>query len=418
VVREVTRCRICANDNLVSVLDLGEQCLTGVFPKDGDHVPTSGPLELVKCLVERDADHCGLIQLRHSYDSSEMYGDNYGYRSSLNRSMVEHLGNIVRRLLDLVPLRRDDLVLDIGSNDGTLLSFYPSDGPELFGMDPTAKKFARFYPPHARAIAEFFSAEQFRVQHGDRAAKIVTSIAMFYDLDDPTGFMRQIREILAADGIWYLEQSYLPTMLAVNAYDTVCHEHVEYYALRQIKYMTDRTGLKIVDVVMNQTNGGSFGVTVARREAPYPEATARVAAMLQAEASEGIGGLERYQVFRREVFAHRDMLQQLLKRLRDEGRLVLGYGASTKGNVILQFCGITTREIPYIAEVNPDKFGCYTPRSKIPIISEAAARAMNPEYFLAFPWHFKPSLLQREVAFLQRGGRMIFPLPHIEIVAA
>jgi hypothetical protein len=241
---------------------------------------------------------------------------------------------------------------------------------------------------------------------------------MFYDLDDPTGFMRQVGGILAADGIWYLEQSYLPTMLAVNAYDTICHEHVEYYTLRQIKHMTDRTGLKIVDVVMNQANGGSFGVTVARREAPYPEATARVEAILQAEASDGMGGLERYGEFRRAVFAHRENLQELLGRLRAEGRLVLGYGASTKGNVILQFCGITSREIPYIAEVNPDKFGCYTPSSKIPIISETAARAMNPEYFLAFPWHFKSNLLEREAVFLRRGGKMIFPLPRIEIVAA
>jgi NDP-4-keto-2,6-dideoxyhexose 3-C-methyltransferase len=418
MVREIARCRICANENLVSILNLGEQCLTGVFPKDRDHVLTRGPLELVKCCGERDPDHCGLVQLRHVYDSGEMYGDNYGYRSSLNRSMVEHLGDVARRLLGLVPLRRGDLVLDIGSNDGTLLSCYPADGPELVGMDPTAKKFGRYYPPHARAIAEFFSAEQFKAQYGDRKARIVTSIAMFYDLDDPAEFMRQVREILAADGIWHLEQSYLPTMLAVNAYDTICHEHVEYYALRQIKHLTDRTGLKIIDVTVNDVNGGSFAVTVARREAPYPEASARVEAMVQAENAQGVSRLERYEAFQREVVAHREKLLELLRRLRDEGQSVLGYGASTKGNVILQFCGITSREIACIAEVNPDKFGCYTPGSKIPIISETEARAMNPGYFLALPWHFKPSLLRREAAFLRSGGKMIFPLPRIEVVAA
>ncbi len=418
MVRRITRCRICANENLVSILDLGEQCLTGVFPKDRNQVLTSGPLELVKCLVERDSEHCGLVQLRHSYDSGEMYGDNYGYRSSLNRSMVEHLAGIVRRLLDLVPLRRGDLVLDIGSNDGTLLSFYPVDGPELVGMDPTVKKFDRFYPSHVRAVADFFSAAQFRAQYGERKAKIVTSIAMFYDLDDPTEFMRQVDEILAPDGVWHLEQSYLPTMMAVNAYDTICHEHVEYYALRQIKHMTDRAGLKIIDVASNDVNGGSFAVTLARREAPYPEAVTRVEAMLRDEDAHGMSGVDRYAAFRREVFAHRDMLRELLGRLRREGRLVLGYGASTKGNVILQFCGITTREIPYIAEVNPDKFGCYTPGAQIPIISETEARVMNPGYFLALPWHFRPSLLRREAAFLRGGGKMIFPLPRIEIVAA
>lgn len=418
MIREVARCRICANKVLVPILNLGDQYLTGVFPKSPNHALTHGPLELVKCHGEGNEDHCGLVQLRHSYDSGEMYGDNYGYRSSLNRSMVDHLGGIVRRLLDLVRLERGDLVVDIGSNDGTLLSFYPVDGPDLVGIDPTAKKFARFYPPHVRAIAEFFSADQFRARYGDRKAKIVTSIAMFYDLDDPIEFVRQVSEILTADGIWHFEQSYLPAMLAANAYDAICHEHVEYYALRQIKYITDRAGLKIIDVARNDVNGGSVAVTVARRDAPYPEGGERVDQILRAEAESGLDSVKPHQTFKERVFRHRDQLRDLLVRLESDSQLVLGYGASTKGNVILQFCGVTAKEVPYIAEVNEEKFGCYTPGSGIPIISEGEARAMKPAYFLALPWHFKHNLVQREAGFLRGGGGMIFPLPHIEVVRA
>ena len=209
-----------------------------------------------------------------------MYGGEYGYRSGLNRAMVEHLGGIVREMTAPAPLRCGDLVLDIGSNDGTLLSFYPPGGIDLVGMDPTAAKFAKYYKPHIRRIADFFTAERFKGLFGDRKAKIVTSIAMFYDLDRPMDFMRQVAAVLADDGVWRFEQSYLPAMLAANSYDTTCHEHLEYYALRQIKYMADRAGLKILDVAFNDINGGSFAVTAAKADSPYAANTAAVEKIL------------------------------------------------------------------------------------------------------------------------------------------
>ncbi|MGB8166414.1 MAG: class I SAM-dependent methyltransferase [Chthoniobacteraceae bacterium] len=409
--RAITRCRICENERLVSLLDLGDQYLTGVFPKSPNEPLTKGPLELVKC----EGDHaCGLVQLRHSYDSSEMYGANYGYRSGLNRSMVEHLRAKVAKLTALAAPRSGDLVLDIGSNDGTLLSFYP---PELttVGMDPTAAKFREFYQPRVEVIADFFSAAGFKARFGERRAKIVTSIAMFYDLDEPIKFVEQVAEILDEDGIWHFEQSYLPTMLEQNAYDTVCHEHVEYYALEQIKWMTDRCGLKIVGLEVNDVNGGSFALTVARKSSALPEDTNALSAMLQAEQDLGLDTLKPYQAFRERVFEHREKLLTILVDLARRGAKVLGYGASTKGNVILQFCGLTPAQIPAIAEVNPDKFGRFTPGSAIPIISETEAHAMQPDYLLVLPWHFRSNLVQREAAYLQRGGRMIFPLPKIEV---
>lgn len=408
---EITSCRICNNRRLVPLLDLGEQSLTGIFPSSPEERVTRGPLELVKCDGE---SCCGLVQLRHSYDAAEMYGGNYGYRSSLNESMVAHLRSIAVKVMARVPASRNDIVLDIGSNDGTLLSCYPP-GPVLVGMDPTAARFHRFYPPDARLIPELFSADAFKAAFGERKASIITSIAMFYDLDQPIEFVRQIADILDDGGIWHFEQSYLPAMLERNAYDTICHEHADYYGLKQIQWMLDRCGLKIIGLERNEVNGGSFAVSAAKAASRHAEDSAAIAAMLDAEARMGLHTPEPYEKFKERVFAHREKLLGTLAEISRNGGRVLGYGASTKGNVILQFCGITPAQIPFIAEVNRDKFGKFTPGTGIPIISEADAHAMHPDYLLVMPWHFRENLIAREAAYLQRGGKMIFPLPEIEI---
>ena len=410
----IEACRICDNRDLVSVLHLGDQSLTGVFPHERDQPLTKGPLELVKC---HGSDACGLVQLRHSYSSSELYGENYGYRSSLNRSMVEHLQKKVGSLRNLITLREGDVVLDIGSNDGTTLSFYP-DTLTRVGMDPTAERFRRFYPPDVHVIADFFSASRFAEEMGVRKAKVITSIAMFYDLERPLEFVEQIARVLDDDGLWHFEQSYMPLMLSQNAYDTICHEHLEYYGLRQISWIVERCGLKILSVELNDVNGGSFAVTVAKKASRLQPDTSAIDRMTRNEQQTGVDTLEPFQRFAERVSDHRQHLVALLDKVRGEGATVLGYGASTKGNVILQYCGITTDRLPFIAEVNEDKFGSFTPGTGIPIISEDEARAMNPDYFLVLPWHFRENLVQREESFLRRGGKMIFPLPSIEVVAS
>lgn len=413
--QEVFSCRICGNQKLDSILHLGEQALTGVFPRQHEAVP-SGPLELVKC--NEQSGGCGLVQLRHSYQPDQMYGQNYGYRSGLNRSMVEHLGQRVRKALTLAQPNSGDLILDIGSNDSTTLRSYPAENFTLVGMDPTGTKFSRYYPPHVRLIPDFFNADTFTKHFPGRKAKIVTSIAMFYDLEDPQDFMAQIHQILADDGIWVFEQSYCPVMLAVNAYDTVCHEHVSYYSLRQIKWMADRAGFKILDVEFNDINGGSFCVTVAKKDAPFAGAEKVVADILSDEDKAGLSTLKPFLAFRERVARLRDELNQLIHNLRDQGKTVYGYGASTKGNVVLQYCGLTVHDIPAIAEVNEDKFGAFTPGTEIPIRSEQDVHAMNPDYLLVLPWHFRTNIVNREQPYLNRGGKLIFPLPFVESVGA
>jgi NDP-4-keto-2,6-dideoxyhexose 3-C-methyltransferase len=417
VPHRIDRCRVCGNPELIEILDLGTQALTGVFPAAGQADPESLPLVLVIC---RGADGarggCGLVQLADSADPAAMYGMDYGYRSGLNPSMVRHLEEKVGRIVDRIALVSGDLVIDIGSNDATLLRAYGSRGLDLVGLDPTGLKFRKYYPDHVKLIPEFFSAEKIRDEFGDRRARVVTSISMFYDLEDPTSFMQQVHDVLDDDGLWVLEQSYMPTMLDRNSYDTVCHEHLEYYALGQLRWMADRVGMRILDVEFNDVNGGSFSVTMARRDSSWKVDGRSVRSALEREAERGLHDPETFRDFRRRTERSRDALVAFLIEARRDGKKVFGYGASTKGNVILQYCGITPELLPCIAEINEDKFGARTPGTGIPIVSEDEARARAPDYFLVLPWHFRTGIVERESRFRAAGGRLVFPLPTLEIV--
>lgn len=406
---EINKCRICSNKNLITVLSLGEQALTGVFPRKPTEFVSSGPLDLAWC------SKCGLLQLKQSYNLSEMYGDNYGYRSGLNASMVRHLSHKIRMLEHITPIYEKDIVLDIGSNDATSLKAYTKKCRKV-GIDPTGKKFKKFYTEDIDLIPDFFSKEIFSKRYPNEKVKIVTSIAMFYDLEDPETFVKDIEAILSDSGIWHFEQSYMPSMLRSKAYDTVCHEHVEFYSFKVIKNLLEKCGLRIVDVQMNAINGGSFAVTACKKNAAFRSNHPVIEWTLQQEDDLGLETPRPYRNFEEKVFLHRKNLVDLINALISDGKKIFGYGASTKGNVLLQFCGITNTQIPYIADVNPDKFGCYTPGTNIPIISEEEARIMKPDYFLVFPWHFKHSILEREQDFIEQGGKFIFPLPEIEIV--
>lgn len=244
-------------------------------------------------------------------------------------------------------------------------------------------------------MPDFFSASTYRAA-GGRPAKVVTSVAMFYDLEDPIAFARQVEEVLAPGGVWHFEQSYVPSMLRLTSYDTACHEHLEYYSLGVVQRILATAGLRAVDVKMNAVNDGSFAVSAVRRNDPRRGSERVIAWLLEREDRMGLDTPRPYRGFEERVYRHRADLTRLLKTLAADGKKVFGYGASTKGNVVLQFCGVTPAELSVIAEVNPGKFGAYTPGTGIPIVSEAEARAMQPDYFLILPWHFKEGIVRRE----------------------
>lgn len=408
--KRTEKCRICGNTRLERVLDLGEQMLTGVFPREIGAEVTTGPLRLVKCTGSDDV--CGLLQLEHSYDLGEMYGENYGYRSGLNASMVNHLHRKVKRILGMVDLRPGDLVIDIGSNDSTTLQAYPVDGPTLVGVDPTGVKFKSYYPSHIQLIPDFFSSALVQARFPNKKAKVVTSFSMFYDLEDPLGFMRQVHEVLADDGIWVFEQSYMPTMLATNSYDTVCHEHLEFYALRQIQWMAERVGFRIKDVEFNDVNGGSFSVTVEKSHASL-DLTPEVRKVLDEERKSGLDTLQPYQAFSHRVEETKQQLLDFISQKRAQGKTIAVLGASTKGNVLLQYCGITTDQVQSVGEVNAEKFGCFTPGTWIPIVPEVELLQSKPDYLIVLPWHFRRFFVANTKL---SGVQLVFPLPELEVV--
>jgi len=414
--KEIKKCRVCSNKNLVSIINLGNQALTGIFPRTKDQEISFGPLELVKCLENRD-DGCGLLQLRHSYNPKELFGENYGYRSGINKSMVEHLQDKVKEIVDFMPLVPGDIILDIGSNDSTLLQAYPKDEYILVGIDPAGNKFRKYYPEHIQLIPDFFCADYIKRNFKGKKVKIVTSIAMFYDLESPMEFMKQIYDILDDEGVWVFEQNYMPIMLEMNSYDTICHEHLEYYRLKQVKWMTDRVGFKIIDIELNDVNGGSFLVVVAKIGSSFDENTSLVEKILFEEESKGLNTLRPYEAFKQRVYKHRNQLRKAIQDIKIDNKVIIGYGASTKGNVILQFCGFTQEDIPFIAEINEDKFGCYTPGTYIPIISEEAAKIIDANYLFILPWYFKDYFLKKERKYLEDGGNLLIPLSEIEIIS-
>ncbi|MBW7835272.1 MAG: methyltransferase domain-containing protein [Sphingomonadales bacterium] len=410
MIKNISKCRVCGSDELSPIMSLGEQALTGVFPKRiEDHI-TSGPLDLVRCSAH---DGCGLVQLKQSYDLSEMYGMNYGYRSGLNPSMVRHLQDKVHNIIALDILRDGDLVIDIGSNDATTLRAYPTGKYQLVGVDPTGIKFSEYYPPEIKLISDFFSSTLIHDFLDGKKAKIITSFSMFYDLEDPVGFAQIIESTLHDEGMWIFEQSYLPAMLQANSFDTICHEHLEFYALRQILYILHKAKLKIVDVEFNDVNGGSFSVTAAKVDSSHEVDHDKINQILATENALGLNSTVAVDTFRHRIDRERASLLNFLTEAKASGKRVCGLGASTKGNVLLQYYGIGQDLIECVGEVNEDKFGSFTPGSLIPIVSEDQVLKTNPDYLLILPWHFRKFF---EFAPRLKGRTLVFPLPYFEIV--
>ena len=408
--KEISKCRICGSKQLAPVMTLGNLALTGIFPKTFDEPVARGPLNLVKC---DDSSGCGLVQLKQSYNRDDMYGWNYGYRSGLNKSMTLHLEKKVQEILDLNILEKGDLVVDIGSNDSTTLQAYPGGLYELVGVDPTGIKFNSYYPPKITLIPEFFSAQIFSRVFPGRKAKVITSFAMFYDIESPVEFAQEIEQTLHDDGIWVLEQSYMPAMLEANSFDTICHEHIEFYSLRQIVWICRESNLKVLDVDFNDVNGGSFSITVAKAKSKYIPNTERIETILADEEALESDKADAFEGFRTRIERERRSFVDFLCHARATKKSVYALGASTKGNVLLQYYEIDATLIRAIGEVNLDKLNSFTPGSKIPIVSENSILSSKPDYIVILPWHFKEFFLRLEKL---KGNTLIFPLPSFEII--
>jgi len=406
-----TTCRICKSKELLNIFCLGKQSITSRFPKYGDFTTPVTSITLDLC------DNCGLLQLRETTDSKDLYEQEYGYRSGINNTMKQHLQLYQEEILQKVSNISDgDVIIDIGSNDSTMLQNY-SNKLKRIGIDPTGKQFFDYYGD-VELLPTYFTLENFTKTYGNIKAKVISSISMFYDLPDPVKFAQDIYEILDDDGIWTAEQSYLVSMLKRNSIDTICHEHLEYYALSQIKLIADMSKFKIIDIKFNDCNGGSFRIYFAKQlSGKYTEATQMINEIITQETEYGITKKETYYTFFENCNKEINYLKKFIENANTNGKKIYIYGASTKGNCLLQYANINETDIKYAVERNPNKVGKMT-STGIEIISEETMRLDPPDYLLCLPYHFKDEILKRETKYMENGGQFIFPLPNFEIIGS
>lgn len=406
--RRRTTCRVCRSSALKEVINLGEQYLQGSFVKEGQQAPPMRkiPCTLVRCCPEEDENACGLLQMRHSVPPEILYSA-YWYRSATNQTMRSHLDGIVSEIMGMMEDNERGSALDIGCNDCTLLASYPGDWKRL-GIDPSDI-------PHLadfKVIKDLFPSPQL----GADTFNVITSIAMFYDLEDPVAFARAVRQHLNDDGLWVVEMSYMPSMLRLNSYDTICHEHLEYYSFSVIERICREANLKVVRAELNDSNGGSIRCYIMHEGCmayENPEWKNHIHALRIDEFDMALDTDKPYASFQQRITEHRDELRSVLCDLKRQGKTIHVYGASTKGNTILQWCDINPWLVDMAADRNPEKWGAKTLGTNIPIVSEEESRAMKPDYYLVLPWHFKKEFLEREK---NSGVKFIFPLPTVEII--
>ncbi len=413
-----TTCRVCEGP-LGTVFSLGEQYVSN-FPSPEQPDGPKAPLELVLC------GRCGLLQLRHTVPGEMMY-QNYWYRSGTNQTMRNALADIANKAEELMRLQEGDVVLDIGCNDGTLLASYKTKGIYKIGLDPAENQAVFSRRVADKLITGFFESEAFHCDPDlkSRRPKIVTSIAMFYDLEGPNRFVADVKKVMHPDGLWVVQMSYLPLMLQQHDFGNICHEHLEYYSLQSFEYLLKRHDFALVDVELNDVNGGSLRAYIRNlyadernfADAAYREwAAERVRALREREAEMGLNETSPYREFGTWVERIRDDVSGFIKERVGRGKKVYVFGASTKGNTILQYFGLDRTWISAAAERNPDKWGRVTVGTRIPIVSEQEARSAKPEFFLVLPWHFIEEFREREKEYLLGGGRFIVPLPHFTLI--
>jgi len=412
------KCRI-SNTEMDEVFSLGDLYISDFLKKDTS--PDNRKADLTLCFSSKSK----LLQLKESTSVNSLYGK-YWYRSGINSSMRTSLKNVVDSVMQYVEVKPNDVWLDIASNDGTLLSFVPKDVLRI-GIDPAEDSYKNEALHYCDdVIQDYFSAKTYQNgKYGDKKAKVVTVIAMFYDLDAPEAFLRDIQEIMADDGILVLQLSYTPLMINQLAFDNICHEHVCYYSLTSLDYLVRKSGFRIVDCELNDVNGGSFRVYIQKntfnvkgfKTAPFRDvADFRIQSLLQYEDSCGFNTVEKYVSFYQDIQKLKQQTIDFVREEKNKGKKIWGYGASTKGNTLLQWFGLDHTLIEGIAERSPYKYGLKTVGTNIPIYSEEDMRKNNPDYLLILPWHFVEEFKKRESSFLNNGGAFIVPCPRFTIL--
>lgn len=395
---KIKKCRVSDDQNLIEIANFKKIGLTGYFPKKKHEKIIKTPLSIVFSKKSK------LLQLNHNYKPDILYGENYGYRSGLNSSMVKHLKSKANFLKKKLKIKNSEKILDIGSNDGTFLNFFNCD---TYGIDPSIIKYKKYYKSKKNLFPKTFE-ESFN-QLNNSKFKLISMIAMFYDTEKPLIFLQNCEKILSKNGIIHIEVAYLPSLFEFFSYDTFCQEHYEYYTLLSLQYIVQQTKLKIVDIGFSKINGGSIWINLSKEQ----KESAKLKLLLKKEKKNGFANIRKYKNYFQKISTHSKKLNELIKKLKEKER-ISAIGASTKGNVLLQFSNLNSDFIDKIYDINSYKFNKYTPITKIPIFSEKLIKKDKNKYYLILIWHFKDHLLKK-LKKLKKKMYLIFPFPKIKI---
>jgi len=404
---KIKRCRSCNKSNIKKLFSLGNLCFTGKFPSINQEIRKE-PIDLVIC------KNCELVQLGHNFDLKYLYGPDYGYRTGINKTMLDHVCGVVKTLTKKTQLKKNELVLDIASNDGSLLNFYDKK-TITFGIDPILNKYIGEYKNINYKISDFFSLKSI-TSKTKKKFKIITTLSVFYDAINPNKFIKDAKCLLSEDGIFLLEFADLASIIENKMFDTICHEHLEYYSSKVIIDLCKRNDLRVFDIKKNDINGSSKQYYICHSQSKYKNDQNVINKILNSEKNLKLSDPKTFKNFINTINTSKQKLVNFLKKAKKIGKTVHGYGASTKGNVLLQYYKINNKMIDYVAERNKNKYNLYTPGTNIKIISEVLSRFDNPDYYLVLPWHFKKEILIREKNIRKKGTKFIFPLPNLKII--
>ena len=403
---KIKSCRSCNSKNLIKLFSLGKLNFTGKFPSLNQKIKKE-PISLAIC------KKCELVQLTHNFDLKYLYGPDYGYRTGINKTMLNHVKNVVKYLSRKTNLKKKDIVLDIASNDGSLLNFY-NKHITTFGIDPILEKYKDKYKSIDYKISDFFSADKVRSKI-KKKFKIITALSVFYDTLNPNKFLKDIKKILSQEGVFLLEFADLASIVKYKMFDTICHEHLEYYSSKVILNLCKKNKLRVFDIKKNDINGSSKQYYVCHDNSKIKNNDKVVESVLNDEKKLELSKVSTFKNFIRDIDKSKKQLIDLIKKINKQGKKIHCYGASTKGNVLLQYYKINNKMIGFAAEKNENKYNLFTPGTNIKIISEILSRFYKPDYYLVLPWHFKKEILLREKKIRSKGVKFIFPLPNLRI---
>lgn len=397
-------CRNCKKKLTNKVINLGNQCISSVFPEKITNKLKEYSLDLFKC------NSCELVQFNKTPPLQDMYGLTYGYRTSLSPLMIKHIKKKYDFISKKKYLKKGSSILDIGSNDGTFLNFFSKGSKfNLFGIDPSAKKFQKYYKKNINLVVDYFSKKN--LNYINKKFDLITSFAMFYDIEDPNKFCSDINSLLNKNGIWMLELSYFPLLLKNLTYDQICHEHLCYYTLTSFNNIISKHNLKIIDFSFNEINGGSVEIICAKKNSIHLPSLKKINKYFTLEKQINSKSFKK---FNDRIQNTKEVLNFFLSKISKNN--IIAYGASTKGNIVLNHCKIDNKKIKYICDANSYKYNKFTPGSNLKIISKENMRKKKPKYLLVLIWSFRKEVIKQEISFLKRGGKLIFHLPILHIV--